>query len=131
MLFIDFVRVSIFFLLSSHAVLRSQNNDHLFFPAAKNKNNTKQTDRQEQKKRAGHPSPQFSQKKEYQYIRFSKEWLPTFPPGSNCLFSSLASSLSLGLLLICRKTVFDEAKRAIGLRPDNEFFEGKSCFSQI
>ena len=32
---------------------------------------------------------------------------PLFPPGSNCLFSSLAVFLSLGLRLACRKTVVD------------------------
>ena len=48
-------------------------------------------------------------RKEYQHIRFSKRWLPSFPTGSNCLFSSLAGSLFPGLRLICRKTIFDEA----------------------
>ena len=56
---------------------------------------------------------------------------PLFPRGANYLFSSLATSLSLGLRAICRLTVFDEANDIIGLRPDNKFFEGNSGFPQI
>ena len=48
-------------------------------------------------------------RKEYQHIRFSKRWLPSFTTGSNCSFCSLAGSLFPGLRLICKKTIFHEA----------------------
>ena len=42
---------------------------------------------------------------------------PPFPLESNCLFSSLDVFLSLGLRLVCREAVFDEATGAVVTLP--------------
>ena len=139
-LFIDLVRVSIGFLLSYIFFTSQKNDHHLIFLVSKKQNetDTKQADRQNQKKQAGHPSPcnPPEKRKEYQYIRFSKRWYSPFPPGSQCcLFSSLAASLSLGLRLIFSQTIFDEAKY-VGVWlsvciPIPSSSRGKNIFPQI
>ena len=76
MLFIDLVRVSIGLLLSSCVFFSSKKNDHLIFPAAKNK--TKQTDKSKRNKPGIQVHAPPRKRKKHLYIRFSKRWLPPF-----------------------------------------------------
>ena len=75
------------------------------------KNNTQQTNKLRQNKQAGHRSPEFPQKREKNTSTsaFQSGGSAPYPPGSNCLFSSLDGSLSSGLQLIFLQTIFDEA----------------------
>ena len=106
MLLIVLVRVSTGLLLSCHIFFSSQKKNDLVFPRT---THNRQTSKNTRNKPGIQAQSTPRKRKEYQYIHFSKRWLPPFPPGSNCLSSSLASSLFSGLQLICRKTVFDEA----------------------
>ena len=84
---------------------RREKNDHLIFPRATHNRQTSKSTRN----KPGIQAQSYPENKiKYQYIRFSKRWLLLFPPGSNYLLYSLASSISSGLQLIYRKTDFDE-----------------------
>ena len=109
MFFVDWVRVSICPSLSSHIFPRSQQNDHhhLIFLQQKKKKRNRQTKAKETSRESKPIVP--PEKRNTSTSAFQSGGSLTFSPEPNCLFYWLASFLSLGLQLICRKTTFDEA----------------------
>ena len=96
-LFVGLLRVSSGFLSSledNHLIIRDK---------------TQQTDKKKRKAQAtGTHAPRFPPEKEKTTITpaFQSDGSPPFPPRSNCLFFFLPFSLSSGLRLACRKSVF-------------------------
>ena len=103
------VTLIIDFLLSSQISFSLLKSDHLII---RNKTNRQaRTDKKHEAQATGTQCPAFPSEKESNTITaaFQGGGFSPFPPGSNCLFSSLTFSLSSSLLLALRKMVFDAA----------------------
>ena len=102
------VTLFIDFLISRHIFSSSQDNDHLVRTIHNKKvskdKNIKHKQPPQKKNNTGTPA-------------FRGSGSPTFPPGSNCLFSSLTVFLPLCLRLVCREAVFDEATGVVVTLP--------------
>ena len=106
-LFIDLVRVSIDLLLSYHVFFSPQKKIITCF--FQEQHTTGRQAKAQEASQASKPRIPPKKEKNTSTSAFQSGGSLPFPPGSNCLFSSLARSFSSGLRLIFLQTVFYKA----------------------